>query len=137
MNKGGNYMKKLLVPIQTVGLLALSAGTAFAQIPPFLNIPQSGPVKINDLGFLIGAILGFLLIVAAILAFIYLILGGIQWITSGGDKSQLEAARNKITSAIVGLIVVASAWAIMALVQTFLGLNLFGAVGEALPRAFR
>jgi len=79
--------------------------------------------------------MAILLIVGAILAFIYIVLGGLQWITSGGDKTHLEAARNKITNAIVGLIIVAAAWAIMLLVQQFLGINIFGG-NVNLPTAF-
>lgn len=91
--------------------------------------------KIKDLGALISATTGALLIVAAILAFLYLILGGIQWISSGGDKSGMEAARNKITHAIVGLIIVGAAWAIMNLVQNFLGVTIIGG-GVTLPQPF-
>src|SRR3989344_8340917 len=82
--------------------------------------------KITNLGELISAATGALLIIAALLAFFYLILGGIQWITSGGDKAGMEAARNKITHAIVGLVIVGAAWAIMILVQNFLGITVIG-----------
>lgn len=82
--------------------------------------------KITNLGELISAATGALLIIAALLAFFYLILGGIQWITSGGDKAGMEAARNKITHAVVGLIIVGAAWAIMILVQNFLGVDIVG-----------
>ncbi len=91
-----------------------------------LEIAQPGNIKITELGQLISAGVGTLLIVAALLAFLYLILGGIQWITSGGDKAGMEAARNKITHAIVGLIIVGAAWAIMTLVQNFLGITVIG-----------
>lgn len=91
--------------------------------------------NIENLGQLISAAVGSLLIIAALLAFIFLILGGIQWITSGGDKSGMEAARNKITHAIVGLIIVGAAWAIMILVQNFLGISVIGGSLE-LPRPF-
>ncbi|MBI2405255.1 hypothetical protein HYV22_03705 [Candidatus Gottesmanbacteria bacterium] len=91
-----------------------------------LNIPQPTNVAITDFGKLISALVGTLLIIAALLAFLYLILGGIQWITSGGDKAGMEAARNKITHAIVGLIIVGAAWAIMILVQNFLGITIIG-----------
>ena len=87
--------------------------------------PQN-QVKIENLGQLISAAVGALLIIAALLAFFYLILGGIQWITSGGDKAGMEAARNKITHAIVGLVIVGAAWAIMILVQNFLGVTIIG-----------
>ncbi len=91
-----------------------------------LTINQPGNVKIGDLGKLISAAVSALLIIAALLAFFFLILGGIQWITSGGDKAGMEAARNKITHAIVGLIIVGAAWAIMILVQNFLGVQIIG-----------
>jgi len=90
-----------------------------------LNRPSS-QIRITDVGVLIGAAVGMLMILAALLAFFYLILGGIQWITSGGDKAGMEAARNKITHAIVGLIIVGAAWAIMTLVQNFLGVSIIG-----------
>ncbi len=93
---------------------------------PSINIPVPGNVKITDVGMLISSLVGVLLILAALLAFFFLILGGIQWITSGGDKAGMEAARNKITHAIVGLIIVGAAWAIMLLIQNFLGVSIIG-----------
>lgn len=101
-----------------------------------ITINQPANVKITDLGQLISAVVGFLLIISALLAFIFLILGGIQWITSGGDKAGMESARNKITHAIVGLIIVGAAWAIMALVQNFLGFNIVGSQGITIPKPY-
>jgi hypothetical protein len=92
-----------------------------------INLPQN-QIKITDFGMLISALVGVLLIISALLAFFFLILGGIQWITSGGDKAGMENARNKITHAIVGLIIVGAAWAIMLLIQNFLGVKIIGGV---------
>jgi hypothetical protein len=75
------------------------------------------------IGTIIGNILGIFLIFAFIMAFLYLLLGGFDWITSGGDKSKLESARNKITNALIGLIVVAATWAVMSLVGQFVGIS--------------
>lgn len=91
-----------------------------------INIAQPSNIKINDVGKLISALVGLLLILSALIAFFYLILGGISWITSGGDKAAMETARNKITHAIVGLIIVGAAWAVMILVQNFLGVQIIG-----------
>ncbi len=93
---------------------------------PTIDIPTPGNFRITDIGQLISAVVGTLLIIAALLAFFFLIMGGIQWITSGGDKTGMEAARNKITHAIVGLIIVGAAWAVMLLVQNFLGVTIIG-----------
>lgn len=76
------------------------------------------------LGALIGQLVGALFIAGFLLAFVYLIMGGFSWITSGGDKTKLEKARDEITNAIMGMIVVAAAWAISILVANFFGLDL-------------
>ncbi len=74
-------------------------------------------------GLLVTRVMEGMFIFAFLIALIYLITGAIHWITSGGDKVGLEHARNKIIHAIVGLIVVASVFAVMTLVGQFLGLK--------------
>lgn len=63
------------------------------------------------LGFLIGVIIFFFV----------MILGAIQWISSGGDKAAVDAAKGKITNAIIGLVVLFSLIAIIRLIETFFG----------------
>lgn len=79
-------------------------------------------LKVPDIisGLIRGA-----LVVAAIVFFFILVIGGIRWIMSGGDKANTEAARSQITAALVGLVIVFAAWAIVALIQTFFGINIF------------
>ena len=78
----------------------------------------------TSLGKLISNVVGALFIAGFLLSFVYLLLGGFTWITSGGDKTKLETARNRITNAIVGIIVVGSAYALAALVANFFGLDI-------------
>ncbi len=75
------------------------------------------------IGKLISNIGGLFFIFAFCLTFLYLLTGGLSWLTSGGDKSKLETAKDKITNALVGLVIVAAAYAIFTLVGQFLGLN--------------
>ena len=91
-----------------------------------IEVPKPDVFMITEIGTLISAVVGILLIIAALLAFLFLVMGGIQWITAGGDKAGMETARNRITHAIVGLIIVGAAWAIMLLVQSFLGITILG-----------
>lgn len=77
----------------------------------------------DNVGSLLNAVLSFVMVVAALLVLMYLIWGGIEWITSGGDKGKTESARNKITAAVIGLIVLAAAYAIFMLVIRFLGFS--------------
>lgn len=103
-----------------VGLAALAAYV------PSVSANNSTPIApppsfFGDVGELINKSLRFVLVFAALLVFMYLIWGGIEWITSGGDKTKTESARNRITAAVVGLIVLAASWAILTLVLSFLG----------------
>lgn len=74
---------------------------------------------------LISALIRLTVVVAAIVFFFILVIGGIQWIASGGDKANTEAARNRITAALVGLVIVFAAWAIVALINTFFHVDIF------------
>lgn len=66
--------------------------------------------------------LGF--IAATVTALFVLLIGGIKWITSGGDKTEIETARNTITSAIIGLVLIFGVYAIVRLIEYFFGIKL-------------
>ncbi|MBI5620185.1 hypothetical protein HY949_00210 [Candidatus Gottesmanbacteria bacterium] len=76
------------------------------------------------IGLLLSRVFAGLFLLAFITGFFYLVTGAMHWITSGGDKAKLEESRNRIIHSIVGIIVVASSWAIIALVGQFIGLDL-------------
>jgi hypothetical protein len=74
-----------------------------------------------------GMVSGFIkliLVIAGLAFFFILVIGGVKWIISGGDKAHTEGARNQITAALVGLVIVFSAWAIIQLINTFFGVNI-------------
>ncbi len=77
----------------------------------------------NDLGGVISSLLSIVMALAALAVFLYLIWGAFEWITSGGDKGKTESARNKITAAIIGLIVLAASYAILMLMLQILGFS--------------
>lgn len=115
--------------------LAIASSSALAAFP-LLATSVSAVTEIaapsgffTDIGVLINKALQFVLVIAALLVFLYLIWGGIEWITSGGDKGKTESARNKITAAVIGLIVVAASFAILQLALTFLGV---GSINEVI-----
>lgn len=85
------------------------------------NLPGAD-IRDPERGFgnLIGTLFSGVMTTAAMLTFLYLLWGAVEWITSGGDKQKVESARNKITQAIVGLIVLAATTALFMLLQQFL-----------------
>lgn len=89
----------------------------------------------NSLGDLIARVIDYLLIGAAIIAVIFLIWGGIRWIMSGGDKAKVEAARNTVIGAIIGLIIVFAAYFIIDVVlHVIFGFDIQG--GFNIPSLF-
>lgn len=78
----------------------------------------------GNFAVMLRSLLNIVLVIGVIAVLLYLIWGGIEWITSGGDKGKTESARNKITSAVIGLIILISAWAIFQFVQQLLGLSI-------------
>lgn len=50
---------------------------------------------------------------AALIAILFIIYGGIKWVISGGDKAAVEGARNTIIAALVGLIIVIISFALL------------------------
>jgi cytochrome bd-type quinol oxidase subunit 2 len=101
----------------TLGLAASSA-MAVDAIDTEIKAPTGFA---TDIGSLFNSLLNIVMLIAALLVFAYLIMGGIEWITSGGDKGKAESARNKLTSAVIGLIIVAASYAIFTLLLRFLG----------------
>jgi cytochrome bd-type quinol oxidase subunit 2 len=99
---------------------------AMAQIDTGAEI-DPGKGFATDVGSLVNGALSFIMVIAALLVFLFLILGGIEWITSGGDKGKTENARNKITAAVIGLVILAASYAILLILLNFLG---FGNLGD-------
>ncbi len=64
------------------------------------------------------------LIIIFILAFSYLVIGGLKWIASGGDKQALASARSAITYAVLGLVLALVSFAIINFVSCFFGIYL-------------
>jgi hypothetical protein len=90
-----------------------------------LGAPSGFSNLVNfEIGSIISSAVALVLIIAAVVFFFMLVIGGIRWITSGGDKGQTEAARGQITAALVGLVIVFAAYAIVSIIEAFFGVNI-------------
>lgn len=131
-------VKKIIASVTGVGATLLVPAVAFAQAAvgadTQVNVdPAASGFQILSITKLIQSLLRFTLGIVGLLVFVYLIWGGIEWITAGGDKSKTESARQKITNAIIGLAIVASAFAISIVLQNFFGIQIGGNIN--LPTA--
>lgn len=125
-------MKKVLQSLTALAPLTMLATPAYAQN---IGVPKPAGFQIENLGLLISNALSIALMLAGILVFVFLVWGGIQWIMSGGDKGKTEEARNRITAALVGLAIVAAAWAVMQLISYFFGISVLDA-NTTIPKGY-
>ncbi|MCL5069382.1 MAG: pilin [Actinobacteria bacterium] len=63
-----------------------------------------------------------LISVGIIACLIFILIGGISWASSGGDKTKVEKARKTLTFAIIGLVVILFAIGIIQIVGSLFGI---------------
>ena len=83
-----------------------------ADYPSFLNIGTD-----MSLTALVSTVFSFLLIIAGLAAFIMVVWGGVKYLTSSGNASITRDAKKQIFAALLGLIILFSAWMILSLIN--------------------
>lgn len=68
---------------------------------------------IDNIQGLVDLVVSWILYIAAILAFIYLIISGITYITAGGNAEQAKKGQQGIINAIIGIVVIVLAFVIL------------------------
>ncbi len=112
-------------------MLDTLVGKVYALVPATnveTNSLDNSKIPYKDLGVMIGTLLQVAIIVSGLAAFAFLLLGGFQYVTSGGDKTQAEAARDKITYAIIGMVIIAAAYAGARVIETIFGVSIVSGI---------
>jgi len=86
-----------------------------------------GPQEISDrfpnLAAIINKLLPMLFAAAGLILFFFLIAGGFDLLTSGGDPKKAESAKGKLTNAIIGFIIIFVAWWLTQILARIFGLE--------------
>lgn len=117
-----------IFPAQTLNLFVVT-NPVFQQ----QNIQNMGGVEFLQKAISVGITLIF--IVGGVIFFFMLLIGGIQWITSSGDKAAVEAARGRIMHALIGIFILFASFAIITLIGSLFGLNLLEITIPTIPNA--
>lgn len=91
---------------------------------PILGEGLQGLSGIDFFNKLLPAAVGLGFVIGVVVFFFMLMIGAIQWITSGGDKANIEGARSKVSHALIGLVILFSILAIVKLLEVFFGINI-------------
>jgi len=85
------------------------------------NIPQDPG---GGLAFYIATLWKTVVTVGGIAFIIYLVWGGIEYLTSGGDKGRIDDAQKKITSSVIGICILVASYAITYFIQQVFKINI-------------
>lgn len=119
-------MKKVSATIVSLFSLLSPAKAFAADVADTIkiNVPTN-ITGFSDLGKVITSVLTFVFSLSVLAVLIMLVWGGFEWITSGGEKEAVGKARNRIIAALVGLTVLAVAFALAKVAGQFVGFNNF------------
>lgn len=82
-----------------------------------------GVATFSCLEGLFRSILNAVIGLAAVALFIMFVMGGFNFLFSGGDQKKLEKARGTLTNAIIGLVVIVGAYLILRTIGLFTGID--------------
>jgi hypothetical protein len=92
---------------------SLCSGANLSTAPASCAEDAEAEQSINDI---IATVINIFSLVVGVVSVIMIIVGGLKYITSGGDSSNITGAKNTILYAIVGLVIVALAQIIVRFV---------------------
>jgi hypothetical protein len=118
-----NLMKKLLFPLLIVHstLYILHLEPAFAETVKLEDAYAFG--KVGSFGALASKIVPVIFAFASVVVMVYFAVGAFKWIMSGGDKAQVEAARQMLTHSVIGIFLLVVLFLVVQFLPQALGLE--------------
>lgn len=85
---------------------------------PSFGIDEGFTLTLNtNLNQLIAWFYYFIVGISGLAAFAMLVWGGVQWLTSAGSPSKITEAKDRITSALLGLLIILGSWLILQVIN--------------------
>jgi hypothetical protein len=109
-------LKKLTGGLLAFGAIVIPTAKAYAQWTSFFPAASQAAGG-GSLESLIQTVINAVLLIAGVVAVIYLIVGGYQYITSGGNAEQAQSGRTTVLNAIIGLVIIFAAFVIVRFVM--------------------
>jgi len=109
-------MKKYLVSIILIMFLIFPSISLALE----LTYPEMGGYKIElgmDLNKLIAWFYYFIVGISGFATFIMLVWGGFQWLTSAGSPARISDAKDRISSAVLGLVIILASFLILKVIN--------------------
>mgnify|MGYP001603495137 CR=1 FL=1 len=92
----------------------------FSTALPTLAAELTNPLYTTELSTIIGRLIQAILGITGAIALLMFILGGFQWLISGGSPEKVKKGRETLTWAVIGLAVIIGAYMLVSTVVTAL-----------------
>ncbi len=86
--------------------------------------PSTFAFKNATIGDIISALLPYMFVIAGLGLFIFLIIGGFGLLTSGGNPDKVKSAQGKITSAVIGFIIIFVSYWLVRILEIVFGIDI-------------
>lgn len=118
-------VKKFAYGASTVGLLLLPA-LVFAQLGTPVNPVPGQALNLTTISALIQQVARFLIAIALIIAVIFILWGGIMYMSAGADEGKATEAKARIKNGIIGAAVVLAVGLILSTLSQLISTASFG-----------
>ena len=80
--------------------------------------------KFPNIGSIVTELLKYIFVLAGLTLFILLIIGGFSLLTSGGSPDKMKAAQGKITSAVIGFVIIFISYWLVRILEIVFGISI-------------
>jgi cytochrome bd-type quinol oxidase subunit 2 len=85
--------------------------------------PVTGAETQTQFGSMLSTIVTTLTVVGGLAFVIFFTLGGLKWLTSGGDKTKVQEAQSQMTQGVIGLVAIVAGLFVVGIVGGVLGID--------------
>jgi len=117
----GDFVTSFLAMTHSYKMKLLALTIPGAETP--IDDPVGG--KFTNLAGVVNGLLVYLFPIVGVLLFVYLIWGGFELLTSLGDEKKLSSAKSKVTNAVIGFIIIFTAYWMTQIADKIFGLKFF------------
>ena len=105
--------------------VALMPALALAQLPTPTSPYAGAPFTLLDIQGIIETVARFLILVSVVIAVIFIVWGGISYMSAGDDASRAGSAKSRIVNGIIGALVVLAVGLILQTLATVVNWTVF------------
>lgn len=87
-----------------------------------------GKTAAEGLAFYIAILWRSVVTLGGVAFIIFLIWGGIEWLTAGGDKGRVETAQKMISNALIGLLILVGSYAVAFFIESAFKINILAPI---------